>query len=330
MPVNKNTFRRYRIINGLLSSYKRYTLKEIAEMVNTQLEADFMKPVSERMIYYDLQNIQESYPVVIMNVDGKYFYKDRGDSIDNTPLSKEEKRALEMACQAFTMYKGSSFFDKFNDTVNRLMVGSMIRSWESHDLTMYIMISETCENSGQQWLDKLLSAIHEERCLTLTYKSYHSNTKKRVISPYLLKEYRNSWYVVAYAHDKGSTIVFKLSRIQAIEDSDDEFVEYPDFNRANYFRYSLGVYQSNNAEPVLVTLKFNKHLAPLIMENRIHNSMKVLESLPDSLTVSIEVYNTIELRNLILSYGDNVTVLAPQEVKDEIKKVAESIVKLYQ
>jgi predicted DNA-binding transcriptional regulator YafY len=330
MPVNKNAFRRYKIINGLLVSYKRYTLKELAEKVNGQLEADFMKPVSERMIYYDLQNMQDAYPVVIKNIDGRYYYDDRGDSIDNLPLSREDKKVLEMACQTFSLYKGSSFFEKFNDTVNRLMVGSMLRSWENYNITGHIQIGESYENSGQHWLDKLLNAINYCKCLTITYKSYDAAVKQRVISAYLLKEYRNSWYVVAYAHDKENTIVLKLSRIQSIEDSEIEYVEYPDFNMGDYFKYSLGVFQSNGQSPVIVILKFNQHLAPLIAETRIHNTMKVIESAADSLTVSIEVYNTIELRNLILSYGENVTVVAPDEVRDEIKKVAESILKLYQ
>jgi predicted DNA-binding transcriptional regulator YafY len=119
MPVTKNTFRRYQIINGLLRSYRQYSLKEIAEKVNEQLSQDNLKTVSERMVYNDINNIKNEFPVEINNLNGKYFYVDKNDTIDNIPLTKEDKEVLEMALQTFALYKGSPFFDKFNNTINR-------------------------------------------------------------------------------------------------------------------------------------------------------------------------------------------------------------------
>jgi len=43
MPIGKNPRKRFIIIDGILKSHKRYSIKEIAEKVNEQLEEDGMQ-----------------------------------------------------------------------------------------------------------------------------------------------------------------------------------------------------------------------------------------------------------------------------------------------
>jgi predicted DNA-binding transcriptional regulator YafY len=41
------------------------------------------------------------------------------------------------------------------------------------------------------------------------------------------------------------------------------------------------------------------------------------------------VYNTIELKNKILSYGANAEVVSPKELRDEIKEIIINTSKIY-
>jgi predicted DNA-binding transcriptional regulator YafY len=332
MPINKNSFKRYQIINGLLRSYHQYTLKEIAEKVNEQLAQDNLNTVSERMVYNDIKNIEHEFPVEINHVNGKFFYVDKDDSIEKVPLSNDDKEVLEMALQTFSLYKGSPFFDKFNDTINRLMAGSVLRKIQKNDPSVYIQIGEMSGDTGQYWLDVLYNAIVEQQCLTMQYQSYGSSTKIRTISPYLLKEYRNQWYLIAFCKEigeQGSTNVFKLNRIRQIEHAQVAYFDDPAFNKEDYFEYTLGVFHKNDSDPILVHLKFKKFLVQLILENKIHPSMEIIEHTEDLLQVTIKVYNTIELKNLLLSYGSNVTVVAPESLRNEIKEAAQGILGNY-
>jgi predicted DNA-binding transcriptional regulator YafY len=45
--------------------------------------------------------------------------------------------------------------------------------------------------------------------------------------------------------------------------------------------------------------------------------------------VTFTVYNTIELKNKILSYGANAEVLSPKELRDEIKEIIINTSKIY-
>jgi predicted DNA-binding transcriptional regulator YafY len=48
------------------------------------------------------------------------------------------------------------------------------------------------------------------------------------------------------------------------------------------------------------------------------------------MVVTFTVYNTIELKNKILSYGANAEVISPKEHRDEIKEIVINTNKLYQ
>jgi hypothetical protein len=47
--------------------------------------------------------------------------------------------------------------------------------------------------------------------------------------------------------------------------------------------------------------------------------MKVIRNNAEGLEVSLYVFNTIELRNLVLSYGAQCLVLAPEVLKSQIR-----------
>ena len=115
MPITKNARKRHNIIDGLMRSHRGYTIPEITYRVNEQLEQDGDSKVSERMIYLDIRNMQEQYPVTIVKRNGRLMYQNREESIENRPLSDEDKKLLEMAVQTFSVFKGSVLFNKFND-----------------------------------------------------------------------------------------------------------------------------------------------------------------------------------------------------------------------
>lgn len=332
MPVTKNARKRFILIDSILKSHKRYSIREIAEKVNEQLDEDGFAMVSERMIYNDIQMLQDEYPVNIIKKDGKYQYETRDESITNEILGQKDRELMEMALQSFSIYKGSGLFEKFDDVITRLMAGSVLRRLNKSDHKKYIQIGELTGKTGQEWIEVIYDAIVNCKTLTIHYKPYGRETKIRTISPYLLKEFRNVWYMVGCANEtkhKGGTNLFKLNRIQKIEPSEANFVIDDKFSAEDYFKYSLGVFHLHGAEPIEVKLKFNKHLIPLICETTIHSSMEIISKTEDEMVVTFTVYNTIELKNMILSFGANAEVLSPKELRIEIVKIIDQAKLVY-
>ena len=333
MPIGKNPRKRFIIIDGILKSHKRYSIKEIAEKVNEQLEEDGYAMVSERMIYNDILMMQNEFPVNIIKKDSKYQYETRDESITNEILDQKDREIIEMALQTFSIYKGSGLFEKFDDVITRLMAGSVLRRLNKSDHKKYIQIGELTGKTGQEWIEVIYDAIINYKTLIIHYKPYGGETKTRTISPYLLKEYRNVWYMVASVKEmqhKGGTNLFKLNRIQKIESCDEIFKIDDKFSPEDYFKYSLGVFHVHAAEPIEVKIKFDKKLIPLISETKIHPSMEIISRSEDQMVVTFTVYNTIELKNKILSFGANAEVLSPKELRDEVKNIINKAIELYQ
>jgi predicted DNA-binding transcriptional regulator YafY len=324
MPVIKNTLRRYVLIDALLQNGLKYSIKEIAEKVNSELQKDGYTTVSERMIYNDIKNINTEYPVTIVNHGFFYSYEERGQSINNEILRNEDKRVIEMALQTFSVYQGSVLFEKFDDIINRLLAGSIMRRLNDNDSAKYIQIGESVNRSGKEWIETIYNAIIEQKSLMIFYRSGSGEKKKRNISPYVLKEYKNVWYMLA--HDKEitnrpGTNVFKLTRIEKIESSETPYFIDETFNSEDYFKYSLGIFHDHNNPPIDVKLKFFKNAISSVLEQWIHKTMNIESRTTNELIVTVKVYNTIELKNLILSYGANVEVISPKVLREEIKEI---------
>jgi predicted DNA-binding transcriptional regulator YafY len=321
MPKNKNQDYRFKIIDKYMRSKQGYSIKDLTEIINRSLEDDGKGQVTDRTVRNDIQNIQNEYPVCIIEQKGKFKYEDSNDSIDKFAINDEERNVLDVARQTLSILKGTPFFDQFDEISTRIMGSAVLRSFDT-DTSNYIQIGEGGFDSGAKWLHIIYKAIIERKTLTIRYKPFEGELKTRTISPYLLKEYRNKWYMVAHARElrtEEKTNVFKLFRIESVLESNEAYIYDEHFNALSYFKYSLGVFHSHENQPQLIRLKFSTGLKSLIKENPIHASMKIEKEDEAGLIVNIYVYNTPELKNMIRSFGSACTVISPDALKIEIQ-----------
>lgn len=332
MPLNKNTQLRYKRLESLLLSRRGYTVQELLDYINQSLLADSFKPIALRSIYNDIEALKNE-GIEIEKISGnKLRYLDPNDSIWNTNLVAEDKALLEMSLKAFEVFKGTGLFKKYDDVITRLMSGNILRSLNKSESDKIIQIGDNEGAVGHEWLETLYDAIVNKKSLVLKYKKYGKEPDERIISPYLLKEYRNVWYLLAYsAKNKPmpGTNVFKLQRIVGLAESHDEYVIDENFDPNQYFKYCLGVFHQHQHEPITVHLKATGFMIAVLMEKPIHSTMEIISKSQDELLVSFQVYHTQELVILILSYGANVEVLAPTSLREEIQQSIRESMRLY-
>lgn len=332
MPITKNSFQRYQIIDHFLKGLTPLSIVELTKKVNQELKEKGHKEVSDRQIRKDIQFIQDNYfdKVFIRVFRGKYIYEDHNTSINQITFNKEDREILVMAQKSIALF-GGEMNEKFNSLIQRVLETDTIRKFKLNDPSQYIQLGEKIESSGYQWLERLYRAIIDRRAQDMQYQPYGKEPKNYTISPYLLKEYRNQWYVIAYAPEirNGFTNVFKLSRIQSLENSLGEYFEDISFNKTNYFRYSLGIFHRHDLSPIEVTLRFGNNLVNLIRETKLHPTMEILSQTPDEITVSITVYDTIDLQTLIMGYGSEVEILSPENLRKKIQNELKKTLNFY-
>lgn len=336
MPLNRNKGLRYKIIDELLKKRRGYTIEEIRAKVNEALADWDNKEVTPRTIYNDLDELQSVYDLDITKAGHRYKYTDPNDSFRKSRANREEKQTVELSLEAFAgTMRHFPFFNKFSDVINRMLAGDLYAGMDDEDKVRIIQIGESYNESGQQHIEKIYEAIKNKTAIAVLYNKGPNSMNWRIISPYILKEYRNQWYMVGYSKDSSrgpSSSVYALSKIESLRMLDKEqYIIDPKFNADDYFRYCLGVYHDLENPPVVVRLKFNGELlVQHLKTHKLHSTMQIISCTDMEIVVSMEVYDKIELDSLILGYGASVEVLEPAHIRNRVIQTLKSNLAIYQ
>ena len=326
MPASKKALLRYQILNGLLKNNNGYTIKALAEKVNWEMEKlesedKASYTVSERMIRNDLEDMMEIFPIEIQKKGSKYYYQNAEDSIDNINIREEDKTAINLAMGVFSRFNGTPIYDKFSDAITRILASSVLRKINTADSRKVIHLAEVPEHSGIEWIEKIYESIVEKKSLLLQYRSFGEKTSVKLVSPYLLKEYRHKWYMIASLHGKEghNILIYKLGRIVDIQESEEKYIDDGHFDGNKYFKYTLGIFHKHGEDPIDVKLKIrSKGIIKLFSEDKIHPTQEIIPLSEEECYLQMKVFNSPELNTLILGYGQHIEVMEPAALKTSI------------
>jgi len=337
--ISKHSHERLELLDQLLFKYKHIPDREhFLKLVNAKLSHD--RQVSVSTLDKDIKALRELLEVkhpqvqLLKSKEIGFHYSESGFSYFRNSINDDDKALLELAKNLFSVFKGTHLQSKFSEIVNKVMAESLT-SKQFQQLTEQtkVQLGTNLTEKGVEWIEPLLEAIFSQNALEMQYKAKGKGTKKKIISPYLLKQHNGRWYVVAYdlyCDRSEKTSIFSLDSIQSLEFSNKAFFRDPHFNANDYFKYSLGIWQLHGQEPKEVVLEFN-HLIDFVMDNPLHYSQKnSLNKETGLLRVSINVYLSPELEMMIQGYGTAVKVISPLELAQKISETARKVGMLYQ
>jgi len=174
---------------------------------------------------------------------------------------------------------------------------------------------------------QLQTAIQKKRKVAMNYDSFFEQATIKVeLCPYHLFYNNRAWYVIGHSSEHNSIRTFKLNRIRHLEITDECFTGGEKFDLYEY----LGRAWSMIPEGRLyhVKLLFLPKVANNVAEVRWHSTQQVTHNLDGSATVEFRVDGLGEITWWVLGYGDQVQVLAPQELRDRIVEIAENMIRL--
>ena len=119
--------------------------------------------------------------------------------------------------------------------------------------------------------------------------------------------------------------IVALDRIEGIMTADVPFIRNMDFNFDAYFRDIIGVSIEKGKVVEHVRLKFSPKRLPYVLSKPIHHSQEV-ENEAEGI-ISLDVIPNKELISELIWFRDDVEVLSPESLREEIK---EKIAKMYQ
>lgn len=334
MPDNKSFGTRIRIINSCLTSLKKHWTKD--ELIERIYQKTDIR-ISERTLEADIHcmrhdgKLNYNAPIKFSKEKGGYHYTDRDYSIDKLPLTEQDLQSLAFATSVLAQYKGITILNDFAGTVDKLinLLNSLKQTdYEAH--TTFVDFEKAPYSKGSEHLDVLVNAIKCNTTINLVYKRFDAaDNKAHLVCPYLLKEYRNRWYLLGHEKKANKIKTFALDRISEVQVvSKERFIHTKDFSPELYFKNTIGVTYHDN-KPVDVVLSFSPLQGNYIKTQHLHQTQEILTENDKEFRIKIKVVPNYELISTILSYGAEVKVVSPASVKNKIEKIAADTLKLY-
>lgn len=331
MPLNREAYTRYRLIDIRLRKKPYPHLDELIWFLNEKLD----KAVSKRTVQMDLQEMRQNQnlnfnaPIFYDKTEKIYRYSDEEYSIHNLPVSADELHGLDFAISILDQFKHLPAIKEFEDAIRR--IGSTVKeNKEARGESDHIQLDKPFIIKGIEFVEPVLRAISERRVLKFKYQKHGSDdVSENFLQPYLIKEAKNFWYVIGKRINKKEhkVLTFALDRIHEMQLTDEIFSEEK-IDKKNFFKNVVGV-TLGEGKPEKVILSFTALQGKYIKTIPIHASQKIIKDTKSELKISLELVINHELKMQLLSYGQNVKVLQPKALVEEIKSEAKKMVKLY-
>lgn len=107
------------------------------------------------------------------------------------------------------------------------------------------------------------------------------------------------------------------------------FKEPAGFNAKEHFRNSFGINVPYDDEPQEIILSFDPVQGKYLKSQPLHESQEILLDTEKELRLRITVYVTHDLVMELLSFGDNVKVVKPEGLVDELTRILQRSLKNY-
>ena len=267
--------------------------------------------VSVRTIYRDIDSIS-SVGVPIFTTQGK----GGGIKIDNEYILNKSLFDANEKEQIIAALQGLEKTNKVykSELITKLSALFKIKNsnWIEIDFTSW-----GSNNTYQDLFNTLKIAIINKNIISFSYNSSKAEKINRRVKPIRLLFKEQDWYLYAFCLLRNDFRYFKLSRIKDLEVL---AINYED-NFENIVLKREIKYENT----VNIKLKFNKSVA-----FRVYDEFKaIVEDKKGNLYVEMKIPNNYKLYNYIFSFGANVEILEPEEIRTQFKNMINEIAKKY-
>ena len=236
----------------------------------------------------------------------------------------EELFGIEIKCNPSNGYKYyiSTPGTLKNDSIRKWLLNSftlsnMIRA--GHNMKERILFEDIPR--GTEYLQTVIEAMQKSKELQIDYQQFYGHRETFNIQPYAMKVYHQRWYVVGYIKELGHIRNIALDRTLEMNLLDTPFKLPKNFNAKKYYANTVGIYVNEELNPVKVKIRAYGVQIEYLRSLPLHSSQKESASkYGEFCDFEYRLCLTPELSTHILAMGENVEVLEPVELREEIKR----------
>ena len=330
MPVVKNARLRLEVLDEILGGINKYSFNDLLKKINNKLILNGDSAIGEKTLYNDLKFLREEKGAPINkpnSFDPHYYYTEKF-SIKELLLGDEEVDYLKQAAEILKRLSPFLIGPEIDEIIAKLenKVHTNVPSREQ-----IIQFETHTQSAGGNWLQSLFSAVKEKLTLRIIYKPFSKTESKELIfHPYLLKQYRNRWFVFGREEHNNYVSNLALDRILSIKNSSSSFVENDLFSPEDYFKHLVGVSMPRNSPIEDVVIRIKATTVPYLTSKPIHNLQEITKTYKNGdVQIKIPLYINYELESTIMSYGKALEVLKPEVLRNNLKELMKELHSIY-
>jgi predicted DNA-binding transcriptional regulator YafY len=247
--------------------------------------------ISQRTFQRDVNEIRSIYNVDIKSdkSSGLYFIEEESELDDNRQM-----------LDAFNLYNALNLTTNYNK---------------------YIQF-DTRMPKGTENLYGILHSIKNRHVIEITYKKYYeTEEEKRTLEPYLLKEVKGRWYLLAKSIESNGLRTFGLDRIINLDIKKQRFPLSNSHNWEKYYYNSFGIIAPDGGKAEKIVFSFNVEQGNYIKSYPLHHSQKVIKETDDEIRFEITVFNTYDLIMELLSHTGEIKIHSPKTLITQLNKI---------
>lgn len=270
--------------------------------------------VSHRTILRDIDSLAlAGIPIVTTQGNNGGISIMNGYKLDKSLLTIEELQNIIIGLKGLGSVSKTSNIEQL---IQKLSPNSnAMVSLNDH---IFIDLSSYYKDNLSEKIKLIKQAISEKRMIEFDYY-YDKGIVRRKIEPYFIQFKWSSWYVFGWCCERENFRLFKLNRLYQLLITDENFLTRPisidEANRNTEF-----------SEEYEAEFLFDKSVRFRLIEDY---GLNCYTETDKGLYLKLNYTNRSYIINWILGFGDKVTVLEPQDIKDELKQIAKNIFDKY-
>lgn len=280
--------------------------------------------MSKRNVYRDLHALEEEVDIPLWNEGGRWGVAQEA-FLPPLKLTLSEAMAIVLSARLMVRYA-----DKHDPD----LAGAFQKLQEVLPAALREHVERTLEALARREIDAKFSRhVHlltqawvDRRVVTLSYAGIYGpepTLREARVRPYLIEPslQTHALYLIGWDETRDAMRTFKIERIVDLALTPQSF----DPPAVGDLEAALGPAWDIIADQpeVDVVLRFDRSVAPRVREAIWHPTQRLEPADDGSLVWRARVSGTIEVRVWILSWGSDVEVVSPQELRDDIAATLE-------
>jgi predicted DNA-binding transcriptional regulator YafY len=236
------------------------------------------------------------------------------------PLTGEDADRIQQAVDVLKQFRHLPHLEDLEKVLFKLEKEAQISPTKRQNAAI-IDFEQVPQLRGFERLERFYRAIESKKAQIVFYKPFDGATEQLLLHPYFLKEYNNRWFVYGLNQDTEKVTPYALDRIEGLLDAPFPFRPNQYIQFDTFFKNRIGITYFEGDEIETVRLKVAQPRAQYITTKPWHESQTIEVDTPQYVVFRFDLVCNKELEAQILSFGKDIEVVEPPQLRAQIQDI---------